>query len=91
MNLGLCYIKFQWFKKACLALQSALDIDPNSAKGLYRLGKAKRELANYDEARKYFIKAQSVSDDPEIGRQVWSPEFSMGELNAPLISFLSIL
>jgi len=70
LNLGLCYIKFQWFKKACLALQSALDIDPNSAKGLYRLGKAKRELANYDEARKYFIKAQSVSDDPEIGRQL---------------------
>ena len=63
-----------------------MDIDPNSAKGLYRLGKAKRELANYEEARKYFIKAQSVSDDPEIGRQVWSLEFSMGGIQCPLQS-----
>ena len=70
LNIGHCYIKFQWFKKACLALQSALDIDPNSAKGLYRLGKAKMALANFDDARRFFIKAQAVSDDPAIGREL---------------------
>lgn len=70
LNIGHCYIKFQWFKKACLALQRALEIEPGHPKALYRMGKAKAALANYDEARRFFIKAQNVSDDPAIGKEL---------------------
>ena len=70
LNIGHCYIKFQWFKKACLALQRSLEIEPGNPKALYRMGKAKLALANYEEARRFFIKAQSVSDDPAIGREL---------------------
>merc|ERR1719419_1348539 len=70
LNVGHCYIKVQWFKKACLALQKALEIESNSSKALYRLGKAKMALANFDDARRFFIKAQAVSDDPAIGREL---------------------
>jgi len=72
LNAAHCYLKVQWPKQACLKLQAALEIDPQSAKGLYRLGRAKRDLANYDEARRCFLKAQAVSDDPAIGRELAS-------------------
>ena len=72
LNRAHCYLNIQWPKKACLALQSALDLEPDNAKALYRMGRAKRDLANFDDARRFFLKAQAVSDDPAIGRELTS-------------------
>ena len=73
LNRALCYLKLQWPKKACLALQKALDIDNNSAKAMYRMGRAKRMLCDYKEARRYLIRALNIEpSNSDIGRELSS-------------------
>lgn len=49
-----------WPKKACLALQEALQIDSRNAKAMYRLAIGKRMLCDYDDARRFLIRALNV-------------------------------
>lgn len=73
LNRALCYLKLQWPKKACLALQKALEIDNNSAKAMYRMGRAKRMLCDYKEARRYLIRALNIEpSNSDIGRELSS-------------------
>ena len=65
-NSALCYIKIGWPKKACLVLQSALEIDGKDPKILYRMGKAKSMLANYEDALKYLTRATKIDPDNAV-------------------------
>ena len=52
LNRSYCYLKINHPKRACLVLQDALSEFPREAKALYRMGKAKKMLANYEESRR---------------------------------------
>ena len=78
LNRGLCYLKLQWPKKACIALQKALEIDSQAVKALYRMGKAKRMLCDYQEARKYLIRALKIEpENYDVGKEFNSLEALM--------------
>ena len=71
LNRSYCYLKINHPKQACIVLQQAISEFPREAKALYRLGKAKKMLANYDESRRYFLKALALRpDDEDIGREL---------------------
>ena len=78
LNRGLCYLKLKWPKKACIALQKALEIDSQSIKALYRMGKAKRMLCDYKDARKYLVKALNIEpQNTDVGQEFASLETLM--------------
>ena len=71
LNRSYCYLKINHPKQACVVLQQAIAEFPREAKALYRMGKAKKMLANYDESRRYFLKALALRpDDEDIGREL---------------------
>lgn len=71
LNRSYCYLKINHPKQACSVLQQAITEFPREAKALYRMGKAKKMLANYDESRRYFLKALALRpDDEDIGREL---------------------
>ena len=71
LNRSYCYLKINHPKQACNVLQQAITEFPREAKALYRMGKAKKMLANYDESRRYFLKALALRpDDEDIGREL---------------------
>ena len=71
LNRSYCYLKINHPKQACVVLQQAITEFPREAKALYRMGKAKKMLANYDESRRYFLKALALRpDDEDIGREL---------------------
>ena len=53
LNRSYCYLKINHPKQACVVLQQAIEEFPKEAKALYRMGKAKKMLANYEESRRY--------------------------------------
>ena len=55
LNRSYCYLKINHPKQACVVLQQAIAEFPREAKALYRMGKAKKMLANYDESRRYIL------------------------------------
>lgn len=71
LNRSYCYLKINHPKQACVVLQQTISEFPREAKALYRMGKAKKLLANYDESRRYFLKALALRpDDDDIGREL---------------------
>lgn len=58
LNTAHCCLKVKWPKKACIACREALDIEKDNTKALFRFGKAKRMLEDYDSAKDYLIRAQ---------------------------------
>ena len=60
LNRGQCSLKLAHPNKACVDLQKALNIDPQSAKANFRLGLAKSQLGNNKDALKYLRRAQRI-------------------------------
>ena len=82
LNAAFCYIKVNWPKKACLVCKDALQIE-ESAKALYRFGKAKRMLEDFEAARSLLIKAQRKRpNDPDIADELRSLEDQLIKDNA---------
>ena len=48
LNRSQCLIKMCWPKKACIELAKALEMDPKNAKALFRMGRAKKMIGNYN-------------------------------------------
>lgn len=72
LNRAHCCLKVGWPKKACIALQKALEIDPRNAKANFRMAKAKRMLGNLEDAMKYLKRADSLTHNanPDIGLEM---------------------
>jgi tetratricopeptide (TPR) repeat protein len=66
LNRALCYLEIKWPKKSCLVLQDALKINPRCAKALYRMGKAKRMLCGFFDARKFLVRAINCDPNNDI-------------------------
>lgn len=78
LNKAHCCIKIHWPKKACIACKEALDIDPQNTKALFRFGKAKRMLEDYQAARDLLVKAQrGAPQDKSINAELRSLEEQM--------------
>jgi len=78
LNKAHCCLKMHWPKKACIACKEALDIDPQNTKALFRFGKAKRMLEDYQSARDLLVKAQKGSpQDKSINAELRSLEEQM--------------
>ena len=74
LNAAFCYIKLNTPKKACTVCKEALLIEDN-VKALFRFGKAKRMLEDYETARSLLIKAQRKKpNDPDIADELRSLE-----------------
>ena len=75
-NRGYCYLKCNWPKKACLALQEAMNINnvvdkKLDAKTFYRLGVAKKKLGHYSDAMNNLKRAHKLMpNDPDIGSEI---------------------
>ena len=75
-NRGYCYLQSNWPKKACLALQDAEKINDTADKELdakiyYRLGLAKKKLANFKDAMDFLKRARQLKPcDPAIGNEI---------------------
>jgi len=74
-NRGYCYLKCNWPKKACLALQEAASININdkklNAKIFYRLGIAKKKLGHFGDAMENLKRAHKLlPNDPDIGSEI---------------------
>jgi len=74
-NRGYCYLKCNWPKKACIALQEAANINVNdkklNPKIFYRLGLAKKKLGDFEQAMQHLKRAHSMlPNDPEIGSEI---------------------
>jgi len=74
-NRGYCYLKCNWPKKACLALQEAASINVNdkklNPKIFYRLGLAKKKLGHFEQAMENLKRAHSMlPNDPDIGSEI---------------------
>ena len=75
LNAAHCYLKLQRPKKACIVCKDALNIEENNTKALFRFGKAKRMLEDYEGARALMIKAQRrAPQDMSIAEELSSLE-----------------
>lgn len=75
LNRAHCCLKVKWPKKACIACREALDIEGNNTKALFRFGKAKRMLEDYDSAKEFLTKAQRrAPQDMSIAEELRSLE-----------------
>jgi FK506-binding protein 6 len=75
LNNAHCCLKLKWPKKACVACRGVLEIDDRHSsaeqitRALYRFGKAKRMLEDYDMAKELLLKAQQrAPQDPHISK-----------------------
>ncbi len=75
-NRGYCYLNCNWPKKACIALQDGMKLqgceDPDiDCKMYFRLGLAKKKLANFMDALRNLERARHFKpNDPEIGKEI---------------------
>eukprot|EP00092_Neocalanus_flemingeri_P015889 GFUD01017206.1.p1 GENE.GFUD01017206.1~~GFUD01017206.1.p1 ORF type:complete len:476 (-),score=199.32 GFUD01017206.1:136-1563(-) len=75
LNTAHCCLKVKWPKKACIACREALDIEKENTKALFRFGKAKRMLEDYDSAKELLTKAQRrAPQDMSIAEELRSLE-----------------
>ena len=74
LNAAHCYLKLERPKKACIVCKDALNIEENT-KALFRFGKAKRMLEDYEGARALMIRAQrKAPQDMSIAEELSSLE-----------------
>jgi len=74
LNSAHCYLKVQWPKKACIACKGALEIEENT-KALFRFGKAKRMLEDFESAKSLLKKAhRKAPNDRHINDELTSLE-----------------
>jgi len=75
LNTAHCCLKVKWPKKACIACREALDIEKDNTKALFRYGKAKRMLEDYDGAKEFLTRAQRrAPQDMSIANELRSLE-----------------
>jgi len=75
LNTAHCCLKVNWPKKACIACREALDIEKENTKALFRYGKAQRMLEDYDQAKKYLLRAQrKAPEDMSVANELRSLE-----------------
>jgi len=80
LNRAEAALRCNWPKRTCIEAKKALDMFPPKlsdkewrmkAKALYRLGRAKRMLAHYEDAKMYLERARKIDpSDPSIGREI---------------------
>jgi len=60
LNLGMCYINLKKYKLCIENCNMALRIDENNVKALFRRGKSKYLMKQYEEAKKDFVAAVDI-------------------------------
>ena len=63
LNLAACYLKSEDYNKVTEHCTSALELEPENVKGLFRRGQAYAKLHEYDKAKQDFTKAQGLDQE----------------------------
>ena len=63
LNLAACYLKSENHNKVTEYCGSALELEPNNVKGLFRRGQAYVKLHEYEKAKNDFTKAQELDKE----------------------------
>ena len=63
LNLAACFLKSEDYNKVTEHCTSALELEPDNLKGLFRRGQAYAKLHEYEKAKKDFTEAQGLDQE----------------------------
>ena len=63
LNLAACYLKNKDYNQVTEHCTSALELEPDNVKGLFRRGQAYAKLHEYGKAKEDFTKAQGLEQE----------------------------
>ncbi|KAL8615622.1 hypothetical protein ACOMHN_026612 [Nucella lapillus] len=68
LNIAMCHLKLNDFRKAEEACNKALELDANNIKAIFRRGQAKMECSEYTEASEDFSKVVDLEPDNKAAK-----------------------
>jgi len=66
LNLSACYLKTKEYKDAIESARKALELEPSSVKGYWRLGCALTEIGEWQEANNALTNALEIEPDNKV-------------------------
>lgn len=69
-NRSSCYLELDQFDRAMSDAKKTLELDPNFAKGYYKIGKVLKKQGDFEQATEMFYKAINMQPDPTTQKEL---------------------